>query len=54
MHGKNINFLYSYEINFYHVTIVSINFGTLTAQSLLNHLWHLQVFEIKKEPLTTR
>ena len=37
MYGKNIHIIYHNELYFYHALKLSVNLGTKTAQSLLNH-----------------
>ena len=41
MYGKNIHIICHDEVNFYHVIKISLNFGTYTAEYLLNHKLHL-------------
>ena len=50
----NVHIFYHSETNFDHFLKISINFGTYSAQSLLNHKCHLWGFKIYKRPLITR
>ena len=40
MYGKNVHIVYHKEANFNHAIKISVNFGTETARSLLNHKWY--------------